>query len=426
MEPWADHLYKTGAGLEQFKDPPEHPERPRRSIEPWLSAVLQSEHLSLLVGSGLPLAVGALVDAPTVDMSMPPGPKRYAKYVEAFAKAIAAKSERGAPNIQDHIRAVVTLAGGLSVLSPPRGQEMYAYLGEVMANFVARVLASEAGIVSALESDSAPGLEARMILESFLLTFASRAGSRERLSIFTTNYDRLIETGCDLAGLRALDRFVGSVHPVFRSSRLDIDLHYNPPGIRGEPRYLEGVVKLTKLHGSIDWRASGRTIRRHAFAAGAKNAEATLLPEEGSTVMVYPNPAKDWETLNYPYAELFRDFSATLCRPNSALITYGYGFGDDHINRVIEDMMTIPSTHLAILSFDRAGGRIQTFCERVGRGAQLSLLMGSHFGDLSTLVKLYLPKPAVDVISWRRTELLKRRGIGLAGDQEGPEEGATQ
>ena len=50
------------------------------------------------------------------------------------------------------------------------------------------------------------------------------------------------------------ERFVGSLAPVFHSSRLGVDLHYNPPGIRGDPRYLEGVVRLTKLHGSLDWR----------------------------------------------------------------------------------------------------------------------------------------------------------------------------
>ena len=56
--------------------------------------------------------------------------------------------------------------------------------------------------------------------------------------------------------------------------------------------------------------------------------------------MIYPNPAKDIETAYYPYADLFRDFSASLCRPNSSLITYGYGFGDDHINRVIAGRQT--------------------------------------------------------------------------------------
>ena len=39
----------------------------------------------------------------------------------------------------------------------------------------------------------------------------------------------------------------------------------------------------------------------------------------------YPNAAKDKETTEYPYVELFRDFAAAICRPNSTLVTYGYG-----------------------------------------------------------------------------------------------------
>ena len=67
-------------------------------------------------------------------------------------------------------------------------------------------------------------------------------------------------------------------------------------------------------------------------------------------LMIYPNSAKDRETTAYPYVELFRDFAAAVCRPNSTLISFGYSFGDEHINRVIEDMLTIPSTHLVVIS----------------------------------------------------------------------------
>ena len=82
-------------------------------------------------------------------------------------------------------------------------------------------------------------------LVSFLMSFSSRTATRDRLHIFTTNYDRIIETGAEIAGLRLIDRFVGTIAPIFRSSRLEVDYHYNPPGIRGEPRYLEGVAGFT-------------------------------------------------------------------------------------------------------------------------------------------------------------------------------------
>jgi hypothetical protein len=115
------------------------------------------------------------------------------------------------------------------------------------------------------------------------------------------------------------------------------------------------------------------------------------------------------ETGEYPYAELFRDFSAALCRPNTALVTYGYGYGDDHINRVIADMLTIPSTHLVAISFDWCSGRLSTFLDHVGHDAQVSLLVGRHFGNLATLVEHYLPTPAFETIFLRRSDLLRRR-----------------
>src|SRR5206468_11060442 len=120
-----------------------------------------------------------------------------------------------------------------------------------MSVFLACLLRTESGIATGKDKSSRE--KAESTLQSFLLSFASRATSRERLHVFTTNYDRLIEHGCDLAGLRIIDRFVGALNPIFRTSRIEIDMHYNPPGIRGEPRFMEGVVRLTRLHGSLDW-----------------------------------------------------------------------------------------------------------------------------------------------------------------------------
>jgi hypothetical protein len=126
--------------------------------------------------------------------------------------------------------------------------------------------------------------------------------------------------------------------------------------------------------------------------------------------MIYPNPSKDVETAHYPYADLFRDFSAALVRPNSVLLTYGYGFGDDHVNRIIQDMLLVPSTHLVIVSYDGAGGRVSRFVGRMGRPSQVSVLIGPHFGDLNLLVENYLPRPALDRITERRMALLDSRG----------------
>ena len=202
--------------------------------------------------------------------------------------------------------------------------------------------------------------------------------------------------------------------PIFRSSRLDIDLHYNPPGIRGEPRYLEGVARFSKLHGSLDWLDCEASIRRIGLPFGAGRIDVYLSASgasdaEAQRLMIFPNAAKDRETALYPYVELFRDFAAATCRPNSTLVCYGYSFGDEHINRVVEDMLTIPSAHLVVISNDDPLGRIMKTYERLGRQAQITLLIGDYLGDLKNLVDHFLPKPAIDRTTFRMAELLKAR-----------------
>ncbi len=72
-------------------------------------------------------------------------------------------------------------------------------------------------------------------------------------------------------------------------------------------------------------------------------------------------------------------------------------------------MLTIPSAHLVIISYNDEGNRIQNFYTRLKRPTQITLLVGNHFGDLKTLVDNYLPKPAIDKTTLRLAEILKAR-----------------
>lgn len=407
---WKAHGYRAGSSSETFEAIPEAPDEldefvalHRRKIEPWLSAVFQAEHLNLLLGSGFTAAVAYEAGATATGMDTAVGTSAYAQYIMDHATASAEKMGRGSANIEDQLRSAIAVLDGLNIIDKTAAKAVRSDINNAIDTFLHSLLATEQGI---LEADSAP---ASALLQSFLLSFASRSASRERLHIFTTNYDRLIERGCDDAGLRIIDRFVGTLRPLFRNTRIELDYHYNPPGIRGEPRFMEGVVRLTKLHGSLDWRFDDATRRifRAETPFGAPQDHPSLPESPLDTVMIYPNPAKDVETTQYPYAELFRDFASATCRPNSVVITYGYGFGDDHINRVLLDMLSVPSAHLVIIAFD-LDDRIKGFLSQT-RPAQVSLLAGRHFGSLRCLVDDYLPKPALDYITGRMSELLKNR-----------------
>ena len=174
-------------------------------------------------------------------------------------------------------------------------------------------------------------------------------------------------------------------------------------------RYVEGVVILTKFHGSIDWQFEAKGIIKSALPFGADKENPEIPQNPMDYVVVYPNSLKGIETAFYPYSELFRDFSSTICRPNSVVVTYGYGFGDSHINHILGDMLTVPSTHIVIISYNEVTERIQRFYERNNK-AQITLLIGNHFGDLKELVDSYLPKAAIDRITQRMENILEKRG----------------
>lgn len=388
--------------------------RPR--IEPWLTALFQSEHLGLLVGSGLTHAVHRMATGNGLPGMNEAKFTHFHTDINCAAANSAAAAQRENGNIEDQLRVATELLRGLEVMARDEGTAgkaaaLKADLVRILGEFAGSILQGENGLITA----NPPDLERALnYLVSFLMSFASRTGTRDRLQIFTTNYDRYIELGAEVAGLHLLDRFVGSLTPIFRSSRLDLDLHYNPPGIRGEPRYVEGVARFTKLHGSVDWVSTAGNIRRIGVPFGTLKLEPYLEAPglgkaEALQLMVYPNSAKDRETAAYPYVELFRDLAAAVCRPNSTLITFGYSFGDEHINRVIEDMLTIPSTHLVIIAHSDPLGRIIRMYEKLGRHAQITLLLGNHLGDFQTIVDNYLPKPAIDKTTFRMAELLKAR-----------------
>jgi hypothetical protein len=419
----AKHILKTNTRVVSTSDSAEiAPEALKKDIEPWLSAIFQSEHLSLLIGSGLTNSVSFLAGVKPQEMWRLDLENELAECIKDKADATAQKMNRGEANIEDDIRITLELINGLLIIDDERADHLQKELNGKLIIFINSILATESEFQQKLIAKEEGAIKAFNLLKSFILSFTSRAASRERLNLFTTNYDRFIELACDETGVLLLDRFKGKLQPIFRNTRLELDYHYNPPGIRGEPRYVEGVARITKLHGSIDWRFEQDKIIKCLLPFGAEETHPAIPKDITKRVVIYPNSSKDLETAFYPYAELFRDFSSSICQPNSVILTYGYGFGDSHINRVIEDMLTIPSTHLVIIAWDRnyaavgeeanygAGReRIIKFLENKN-SAQCTLLVGEHFGDLINLVEHYLPKSAIDRLTIKMQKLKDNRG----------------
>lgn len=355
----------------------------RRRIESWLGALLQADHLSLLIGNGLSTGIGNVIDCPPPPMTAAFPQTERGSSISTHAAASAARMGRD-HNLEDEIRSALALIAGLEILGEDF-QDVRSAVDQAMAGIVTGVFEYETALRDSVRDHSSVGQQAATLLQRFLLPFATRGAGRDRLNVFTTNYDRTIEFTADLLGVRLIDRFVGQLEPVFSASRLNVDMHYSPPGIRTEPRYLDGVARFSKLHGSVDWQADGDQIVRRPIEFGGRNS---AIPEKPSdSVLIYPNPAKDVETLAHPYAELFRDFAAALCQPNSVLLTFGYGFGDAHVNRVIRDMLRIHSTHLVVASFGRLS-TLDHFKRDYFPANQTTELIGPALADVEAFVDL--------------------------------------
>jgi hypothetical protein len=156
---------------------------------------------------------------------------------------------------------------------------------------------------------------------------------RDRISLFTTNYDTLIEDALALAQVPYWDGFEGGA-VAFRTHRF------------GEiPQSTGFGANVIKLHGSIDWRAdpSGHVLRvRHA----------DTYPGASAPLLIYPQSTKYTATQRDPFAAQFDLLRKALAHPeDNTLAICGYSFGDEHINEELKLSMARPTSRTTVLAF---------------------------------------------------------------------------
>src|SRR4051794_5342904 len=80
----------------------------RERVEPWLSGVLGSEHLCVLIGNGLTTAASFAAGGAAPSMDASDFNAGEAAKVQSEAERVAARSGRGQANIEDQLRAALT------------------------------------------------------------------------------------------------------------------------------------------------------------------------------------------------------------------------------------------------------------------------------------------------------------------------------
>ena len=181
------------------------------------------------------------------------------------------------------------------------------------------------------------GKEVLSIYKDFYKKMISES-RKAAINIFTTNYDLYNEQALDFLGFPYNNGFTGTYKRKFNPASYKYayveDMNLSKEVWERVPNFFN----LYKIHGSISWYKDQGDIFEKDYAD----------IENDETVMIYPTPLKDRTTLMVPYSDLFRNFESSLLKQNSVLITLGYSFADDHINRLILNALAIPTFKLIV------------------------------------------------------------------------------
>lgn len=195
---------------------------------------------------------------------------------------------------------------------------------------------------------------------AFLAKLVARDSNLGRTHLFTLNYDTLFEQALELLGIQYFDGFTGRANARFDPSVYGLDVYYPGEVAEGRVRRFDKFLHLYKLHGSIHWfEQAGEMRARHpnlapfqtyrGLSAAEKAKELAKVATEIPSVGILPTANKFAETLTMPYAHLFRSFQMRLGIPQTFLLVLGYGFGDDHVSRVIETALMNPSLVMLVV-----------------------------------------------------------------------------
>ncbi|WP_328586488.1 SIR2 family anti-phage-associated protein [Sulfitobacter sp. EhC04] len=165
--------------------------------------------------------------------------------------------------------------------------------------------------------------------------------------LFTTNYDLAIEWAADSIDMNVINGFLGLHSRHFTPQ--SFDLGFRNVQAKGEAQFGSYNVYLAKLHGSLTWKeVSGQFYEIQATEAQGEIRSFAKGETDNLAFTVLPSAAKYIQTVGFVLGELFRRYSEFLARPQSALLVSGYGFGDEHINRLLLSALLNPTFQLVV------------------------------------------------------------------------------
>lgn len=319
-------------------------------LQAYLAALLRLENVGLLLGAGASCSAGGSTMAKLWDdfVATSPEDAEWLKN-EMFigGEALAEGDARIAPNVESLADSLeITWTEWTRVQAPETSDIEKVRASLYRALVRAALLNSDWwGSVEGAESDVEQLKDHRTILQKLV---AARQPGQSSPWLFTTNYDLAIEWAAESIDLQVVNGFLGTQSRRF--SPQSFDLGFRNTQARGEARFGVYNIYLAKLHGSLTWREHNEQL----FEISAPLAWQTIqnfLENEDVTdlgLLVLPRAAKYLQTVGFVFGELLRRFSEFLARPQTSLIICGYGFGDEHINRLLRSALLNPTLQLVI------------------------------------------------------------------------------
>lgn len=208
----------------------------------------------------------------------------------------------------------------------------------------------------------------------FLNKIISRRKSHNRVKLFTTNYDTLFEQAAQKEGIIVIDGFSYTFPRTFNSFYFDYDfIRRDESNLMNEPDYVEKVVQLYKLHGSVDWE---------------KNQKNEIIKKENTEkpLMIYPRRDKYEQSYEAPYFEMFSRFQFELRKRNTLLITIGFSFNDKHIRTMVENaLINNPDFNILIVDYDINNESFDFFKQRAINGYENIMLYETTFQGFANI-----------------------------------------
>jgi hypothetical protein len=198
---------------------------------------------------------------------------------------------------------------------------------------------------SGVENDVEQLQHHRAILQKIV---AARQPGQAAPWVFTTNYDLAIEWAAESIDLQVTNGFLGLHSRHF--SPQSFDLGFRNTQARGEARFGVYNIYLAKMHGSLTWKEESGQVYELQAAKAKQNIDAFLddVRQTDLGLMVMPRAAKYMQTIGFVLGELFRRFSEFLSQPQTTLLVCGYGFGDEHVNRLLLSALLNPTLQMVI------------------------------------------------------------------------------